>query len=82
MVPCVPPDGYPEPEVEWYQGQGGTMKLINVRSSDRIKYRDGSLVISPVMESDAGDYECRASNAAGRAISRRGLVRVNGQSTF
>lgn len=77
-IPCVPPDGFPQPEVTWFFSQGGAMVPLKM-ASERVKYRDGYLTISSAMEQDAGRYECRASNKMGTEVSRQGTVKINGK---
>lgn len=58
--------GDPQPNVKW-------MRDSNEVSDDDERYfieEDGSLVISDVSESDAGQYECVAHNDMGETKSR------------
>ena len=45
-IPCIPPDGYPEPTIEWFKGNN-FLSLV----SDRIDYANGYLKIESIKES-------------------------------
>lgn len=62
VLPCSPPRGIPEPSVLWSK-DGKSLELGGKRLS---LVDSGSLMISEVLSSDAGTYECSAQSMAGR----------------
>lgn len=71
-IPCVPPDGYPTPTVDWYKNG----QFLNI-DGERIKYEENNLIFTELKDSDAGFYLCRAENPAGKLESQAIKLRVN-----
>ena len=74
-IPCVPPDGYPTPTVEWYKDS----QFLNI-DGERIKWENNVLTFTELRDSDKGYYMCQAENAAGKLSSPAILVRVQSKS--
>ncbi|XP_077986992.1 hemicentin-1-like [Glandiceps talaboti] len=64
ILPC-PTTGYPRPEIKWFK-DGHEVETGDFRSPIRV-WGDGSLLFTNPMDSDEGEYECRAFNEAGNA---------------
>ena len=75
-MPCVPPDGYPTPTVEWYKNNE-----YLIMDGERIKYEDNYLIFTELRDTDAGFYVCRAENPAGKKESDAVKLRVNSKSS-
>ena len=73
-LPCRPPKGSPEPEVSW-QKEGK-----DVTNSSRIMIAiAGDLRIYQAIETDSGNYICRATNAVGTRNSSPAKLTVLGK---
>ena len=60
MLTCIS-EGYPAPDVQWFKD------TIRVVSNDQVTfYENGRLLIKRVSIQDDGQYECLASNIAGK----------------
>ncbi|XP_078598301.1 peroxidasin homolog [Branchiostoma floridae x Branchiostoma japonicum] len=58
--------GDPDPEVEWILPMGAVISAASKTRRIRV-LDDGSLLLSPVRQTDAGTYTCIATNQEGRA---------------
>ncbi|XP_055687324.1 protein sax-3-like [Lutzomyia longipalpis] len=74
LIECGPPKGTPEPKVDWRKN-GQKLELEN---SKRIRIVDGgNLAIQDVRQTDEGQYQCVAKNAAGTRESTAALLKVH-----
>ncbi|XP_055704314.1 roundabout homolog 2-like [Phlebotomus papatasi] len=74
LIECGPPKGTPEPRVDWRKN-GQKLELEN---SKRIRIVDGgNLAIQDVRQTDEGQYQCVAKNAAGTRESTAALLKVH-----
>ena len=62
-------DGFPSPRLKWYHRN----KLLGNTSRLTIG-ANGSLVLKRIDRDDAGTYECRAENIAGKNVARASVV--------
>ncbi|VDP91779.1 unnamed protein product, partial [Echinostoma caproni] len=77
VLECVPPNGLPKPSVSW------TRDGSVLTESHRIQIIEHSnLKIHPVKQSDAGSYQCRAENFAGRWESSPSTLTVQRKPRF
>ena len=72
QLTCRPPLGVPTPIVSW-EKDGRALDLSDPRYT---LLENGDLVISDVRVTDAGDYQCAATNNAHTRSSRSGTVTV------
>ena len=73
---CVPPGGNPPPTVKWKKSS------IDIQSNERLKTEVDQSVyylrINKVLQEDAGNYSCVASNEAEERVSRSAFLKVLG----
>lgn len=73
---CQPPGGNPPPTVKWRKDS------VDVQTSERVKTEViGAiyyLFINKVIQQDAGNYSCVASNEAGERFTDPSFLRVLG----
>lgn len=85
-VECVPPKGYPEPQVQWLKdGQPLAATAVGTGggSSGRLRIvGHGALVIADVRRSDQGRYVCTASNLVGSRESPSATLSVHVKPYF
>ena len=67
-------DGYPVPEVEWLR-YGAPLFYDGMHV---ISVNDGTVLIEGLKKSDAGAYECKATNSLGQSLSRDYQLEVLG----
>ncbi|VDM46236.1 unnamed protein product [Toxocara canis] len=66
VMECVPPRGFPEPVVSWRKND----REFRPQDDDRITiFPNGNLIIDKVQRSDAGLYQCVATNMVGEKVS-------------
>ena len=67
------PEAAPEPEKEWFKN--GSPLNPGTSSQDRLmQLANGNLRITDLVQSDQGEYECRASNNHGEDMTRGKLT--------
>ncbi|XP_064470549.1 protein sax-3-like isoform X2 [Ornithodoros turicata] len=83
---CVPPKGYPEPQVRWIKdGQPLATTTVNSGGGGGGRLRvvgHGALVIADVRRSDQGRYVCAASNLVGNRESPPATLSVHVKPYF
>ncbi|BHF58896.1 Roundabout 1 [Sparganum proliferum] len=79
LLECKPPEGQPQPTVEWlFNGRvlpitrGGRMSVTH----------EGKLHISALQVRDSGQYACRARNTAGVRVSPMAMLTVKHKTPF
>uniref|UniRef100_A0A915AF13 Roundabout n=1 Tax=Parascaris univalens TaxID=6257 RepID=A0A915AF13_PARUN len=66
VMECVPPKGFPEPVVSWRKND----REFRPEDDERITILpSGNLIIDKVQRSDAGLYQCVATNMVGEKVS-------------
>jgi hypothetical protein len=75
-LPCRPPKGTPEPQINWLKN--GQV----IESNGRVyTYVSGELRFLVTKAEDSATYACQASNAAGTKISAPTEITVMGEKT-
>ena len=72
-LPCGPPPGHPQPEVEWRK-DGAVLQLEAAEGPGH------DLVLAAAQQSDEGRYQCVARNMAGVRHSTQALLSVYGKT--
>eukprot|EP00090_Calanus_glacialis_P005360 TRINITY_DN14165_c0_g1_i1.p2 TRINITY_DN14165_c0_g1~~TRINITY_DN14165_c0_g1_i1.p2 ORF type:complete len:628 (-),score=93.63 TRINITY_DN14165_c0_g1_i1:3356-5239(-) len=72
MLPCQPPVGHPEPEIEWKKNG----EDVQMAPDDRLRIESANLVIVNAQQSDEGRYQCVARNIAGVRHSHQAFLSV------
>ncbi|XP_070192772.1 contactin-like isoform X2 [Littorina saxatilis] len=62
-------DGIPKPEYSWWNGEGDTWVQLQTGPGTRFTMTGGRLTIDNPKDSDAGNYQCRATNQFGTILS-------------
>ncbi|VDO75999.1 unnamed protein product, partial [Onchocerca flexuosa] len=73
VLECSPPRGFPEPVVSWRKDEQ------DLRPQDEdgiVLHPSGNLVIEKVQRSDAGFYQCVATNMVGERLSNPARLSV------
>ncbi|VDN17899.1 unnamed protein product [Gongylonema pulchrum] len=73
VLECSPPRGFPEPVVSWRKDE----RELRPQDEDGIVlHPGGSLIIEKVQRSDAGFYQCVATNMVGERVSNSARLSV------
>ncbi|CAK5099548.1 unnamed protein product [Meloidogyne enterolobii] len=76
---CLPPKGFPEPVVSWRKDE----RELNTQNNEKYQLMDsGNLVVENAQKSDAGFYQCVASNSVGERISKPARLSVYEKPKF
>ena len=95
-MPCQPPVGHPEPEIEWKKNGEEVQMAPDDRSAvlscleraqqmiycSRLRIESANLVIVNAQQSDEGRYQCVARNIAGVRHSHQALLSVYGKYNY
>nr|CAD2195935.1 unnamed protein product [Meloidogyne enterolobii] len=76
---CLPPKGFPEPVVSWRKDE----REVNTQNNEKYQLLDsGNLIVENAQKSDAGFYQCVASNSVGERISKPARLSVYEKPKF
>ncbi|KAL3095301.1 hypothetical protein niasHS_007400 [Heterodera schachtii] len=76
---CSPPKGIPEPVVTWRKDD----RELSTQEDEKYHQNpDGSLIIENAQRSDAGFYQCVASNSVGQRVSKPARLSVFDKPVF
>lgn len=79
LLECAPPRGIPEPTVDWRKNG----KVLDLDASKRLRIVDGgNLAIQDARQTDDGQYQCIAKNAAGIKESTVATLKVYSKHTI
>lgn len=75
LLECAGPKGTPEPLISWKKNG----QKFEIEHSKRIRIVDGgNLAIQDTRQSDEGQYQCVAKNAAGIRESKIAFLKIHG----
>lgn len=76
LLECAGPKGTPEPLISWKKNG----QKFEIEHSKRIRIVDGgNLAIQDTRQSDEGQYQCVAKNAAGMRESKMAFLKIHGK---
>lgn len=76
---CLPPKGFPEPVITWRKDE----REVNTQNNEKYQLTDsGNLNIENAQKSDAGFYQCVATNSVGERISKPARLSVYEKPKF
>lgn len=76
LLECAGPKGTPEPLISWKKNG----QKFEIEHSKRIRIVDGgNLAIQDTRQSDEGQYQCVAKNAAGIRESKMAFLKIHGK---
>lgn len=76
LLECAGPKGTPEPLISWKKNG----QKLEIEHSKRVRIVDGgNLAIQDTRQSDEGQYQCVAKNAAGIRESKIAFLKIHGK---